>query len=66
MGGACSAYGGEERHIQDLVRKPEGQRPLGRTRRRWSKILRWISRKLDVVVWTASSWLRIGTGGRHL
>ena len=26
-------------------------------------ILRWIFRKWDVVVWTGSSWLRIGTGG---
>jgi hypothetical protein len=24
---------------------------------------RWIFRKLDVVVWIGSSWLRIGTGG---
>ena len=29
-------------------------------------ILRWIFRKLDVRVWTGSSWLRIGTGGGHL
>jgi hypothetical protein len=29
-------------------------------------ILRWISRKWDVWVWTGSSWLRIGTGGGHL
>ena len=35
MGGACSAYGGEERYIQGLVGKPEGKRPLGRHRRRW-------------------------------
>jgi hypothetical protein len=28
--------------------------------------LRWIFRKWDVGVWTGSSWLRIGTGGRHL
>jgi len=28
--------------------------------------LRWILRKWDVVVWTGSSWLRIGTGGGHL
>ena len=35
MGGACSAYGGEERCIQVLVGKPEGKRPLGRPRRRW-------------------------------
>ena len=29
-------------------------------------ILRWISRKWDVGVWTGSSWLRIGPGGGHL
>jgi hypothetical protein len=29
-------------------------------------ILRWIFRKCDVVVWTGSSWLRIGTAGGHL
>jgi hypothetical protein len=35
MGGACSAYGGEERCIQGLVGKPEGKRPLGRLRLKW-------------------------------
>jgi len=29
-------------------------------------ILRWIFRKWDVVVWTGSSCLGIGTGGQHL
>jgi len=29
-------------------------------------ILRWIFRKWDVAVWTALSWLRVGTGGGHL
>jgi hypothetical protein len=29
-------------------------------------IFGWIFRKWDVVVWTGSSWLRIGTGGGHL
>ena len=29
-------------------------------------ILKLISRKWDVVLWTGSSWLRIGTGGWHL
>jgi len=29
-------------------------------------ILRWIFGKWDVVVWTGSSWLRIGTDGGHL
>jgi hypothetical protein len=29
-------------------------------------IVRWIFRKWDVGVWTASGWLRIGTGVGHL
>jgi hypothetical protein len=32
MGRACSTYWGEERHI---LGKPEGMRPLGRSRCRW-------------------------------
>jgi hypothetical protein len=35
MGTACSTYGGEERHIQILVGKPEGQSSVGRPRHRW-------------------------------
>jgi hypothetical protein len=31
-----------------------------------SIILRWIFRKLDVGVWTESSWLMRGTDGGHL
>jgi len=35
MGGACSAYGGVERRVQGFWwGKPEGKRPLGKTRRR--------------------------------
>jgi hypothetical protein len=49
-----------------LVGKPEGKNPLGRPRSRWYDILRWNFKKLDVVVWTGSSCLRIGTGGGQL
>ena len=35
MGGACSANGGGERHVQDIVGKTEGKRPLGRPRCSW-------------------------------
>jgi hypothetical protein len=35
MGGACSAYGGEERRVKVLVGKPEGKRPIGRPRNRF-------------------------------
>ena len=31
-----------------LVGKPDGKRPLGKPRRRWEIILRWIFKKWDV------------------
>ena len=40
MGGACSAYGEEEKRIQCLGGEPEGKRPLGRLRRRWVNNIR--------------------------
>jgi len=57
MGRACSAYGGEERCTQGSG---------GETCIDGRIILKWIFRKWDAGVWTGSSWLRIGTGGRHL
>jgi hypothetical protein len=35
MGGACSTYGEKRGAYRILVGRPEGRRPLGRTRRRW-------------------------------
>ena len=35
MGGACNMCQGEERCVQDLVGKPEGERPLGIPSCRW-------------------------------
>jgi len=43
-----------------LVGKPEGKRPLGRLRRRWGIILRYIFRQWDVRAWTGLISLRIG------
>ena len=59
---------GEDRGVQRvLVGKPEGKRPLGKPRRGDRRIiLRWIFRKLERVVGTGWSWLRIGTGGGYL
>ena len=37
---------GERRDVyRVLVGKPEGKRPLGRPRRRWGIIIRWVFRK---------------------
>jgi hypothetical protein len=35
MGGACSTNGEKSNAYRLLVGKPEGKRPLGRTRRTW-------------------------------
>ena len=57
---------GEGRVVHSvLVGKTEGKRPLGRPRRRWEIILRWIFRKWEGVE-TGWSWLWLGTGGGHL
>jgi len=66
MGGSCSAYGERRGVYRILVEKPEGKRPLGRPKRKWVILLRWIFRNWDVEVWTGSSWLRIWTVGGHL
>jgi hypothetical protein len=52
-----------------LVGKPEGKRPLGRTRRRWVDNIRMDLGEVgwgDGVMWTGLVWLRIGTGGELL
>jgi len=55
MGGACSAYGGRERRVQAFG---------GETRRKENH---WEDPGIDGgIIWTGSSWLRIGTGGGHL
>ena len=35
MGGACSTYGEKRGACRVLVGKPEGERPLGRSKLRW-------------------------------
>ena len=49
-----------------LVGKSEGKRPLGRPRRRWEDNIKMDLGKWEGVVGTGWSWLRIGTGCRHL
>ena len=63
-----AAHMGEDRGVlRVLVGKPEGKRPLGRDQNVNGRIiLRWIFRKLEGVMGTGWSWLRIGTGGGHL
>jgi hypothetical protein len=58
---------GEDRGVHRvLVRKPEEKGHWGDQDVDGRIILRWIFRKLGVVVGTGWCWLRIGTGGGAL
>jgi hypothetical protein len=45
-----------------IVRSPQGKIPLQNVVLDSKIILKWISKKLDVSVWTGFIWLRIGNG----
>jgi hypothetical protein len=58
--------GEEERCLGVLVGKPDGKRPLGRSRYRWI-ILKWIFRKWDGEgARNGLIWLSVCTRGGHL
>jgi hypothetical protein len=54
------------RRIQGFGGKPEGKRPLGRSRSRWEDNIKMDLQDVGCGVWTRLSWLRIVTGGGHL
>jgi hypothetical protein len=54
---------GEERKWYNVfMGKPEGKRPLGRSRRRWKLGSEWILGRFAWGVWIGFDWLRIETG----
>ena len=55
--GVCKILGGGE---------TEGNRPLGRPRRRWEDNIKMDLQEDGWGVWTGSSWLRKGTRGGNL
>jgi hypothetical protein len=61
------AHMGEERNVYKVVMgKPEGKRPLGRSRVVGKLGSELILGRLAGGGWSGSSWLRIGAGGRLL
>jgi hypothetical protein len=46
-----------------LVGKPEGKRPLGRSKRRWEDNIKMDFQEVGFGAWNGLIWLRIGTGG---
>jgi hypothetical protein len=63
--GHVAQMGQKRNAYRILVGKPDGERPLGRPRRRWVDSIK-IDRREDGMVLTGSIWLRTGTGGGHL
>jgi hypothetical protein len=61
VGGICCKHG-RGKCYRDLVGKPEGERPLGRPRRRWEEGFRMDLREIGWGVQSESSLLRIGAG----
>jgi hypothetical protein len=54
MGGACSTNGENRKAYRLLVGKPEGKRPLGRSRCRWVENIRM---DLVEVGWDDVDWI---------
>jgi hypothetical protein len=56
MGGACGTRGRGEKHVKGLVGKPEGKRPLRKSRRRWE-----VGMKMDLreIGWGVVEWIHL-------
>jgi hypothetical protein len=64
VGGACGTHVKDRKVSKVLVGKPEGKRPLIRSRRRGEDGIRMDLREIGWGVgYSGFRWLRIGTGG---
>ena len=63
MGRTCSTYGERRDVYRVFVGKLEGERPLGRLRRRWEDNMNMDRHEVGWGPWTGLIWLRIWTGG---
>jgi hypothetical protein len=65
MGRACSTVEEKKTACSFMVAKPEGDRPRGRSKRRWIDNIKILERWYRVV-WTGLIWYRIKTKGGFL
>jgi hypothetical protein len=54
MGRTCGTYGERRGAYRALVGKPEGRRPLGRSRRRWEDNIKMDLREVG---WGGTDWI---------
>jgi hypothetical protein len=57
MARACTTHGEKRNAYRKLVRKPEGKRPLGRSRRRWVDNIKKDRRDRG---WGGMDWIDLG------
>jgi hypothetical protein len=60
VGRACSSHGEKKNTYRILVGKQEGNRPLGRPRRRWKDNIKINVREIG---WSSTDWIGIGISG---
>jgi hypothetical protein len=65
MGEEFSTYGERRGACRGLVRKPDGEKLLGKPRRGWEDNIKWMFKK-GLGAWTGLIWLSIGTVGEFL
>jgi hypothetical protein len=66
VGGACSSDGEGRDVYRGLMGKPEGKRPLVRSRCRWEYNIKMGLQEVGCGGMAGLSWLRIEAGGGHI
>jgi hypothetical protein len=64
--GHVECMGARRGAYRDLVRKPEGKRPLGSPRCRWEENIKMDLQEVEREAWNVLIWLRIGKDGELL
>jgi hypothetical protein len=66
LAGHVARMGRRDIHSAFCMRKPEGNKPLVRSRISWGVILKLIVKELGGRDWIVFVWLRIGISGESL